>query len=726
MLHRIPPITWLLLIFFVLASTYSIVNPLFEAPDEVWHYELVRWLAEGKGLPTPADVGNAPWQQEGAQPPLYYLLGAVITAPISTSNAATVIRYNPHASVGNAAALNNKNKMAHGPWEEWPWQGVALAVHVVRFFSVLLGLMTLWFTGQAAQLVFPNPLLIPWLAVALVAFNPQFIFISASVSNDNLITCCAAIGIWLLLRILRDQQVTETPPAQSSLILLGLVLGAAALSKVSGLALSLLAAWVLIVVAWRQGNLFDLLRTATVVGAVAATVAGWWYWRNWRLFGDPLALAVLTAVLPGREQTLRWHELLTLAPGVWRSYWGVFGWFNIAMDTWLYTLYTVLALLACAGLLIALRQWLYGFRRLAVALLVGWVLLMVVLVVRWAQINYPQGRLLFPAIGALAILLAYGLLNWLPPKLQPGVTTGVTLVLLIPATVAPWRWIAPTYRTPQPILDSSTMQVSHTATWGNELQLQGYTVASASVTPGQPWSITLYWQLLQPLAQDYTIFVHLRDDNGILQAQSDSFPAGGMLPTRSLRVGQIIPDRHTLAIPLTAPTAGALQIDIGVYDYQTGQRLTVANAEAITLGFVTVNERSATLQPPTINFADQIELIDYQIDRTLVTRGEPLHVQLTWRARQTLATDYKVFVHLLLPPDAVWAQVDEAPLQGRQPTSSWQRGQIVHDQHALTIPSTAPPGIYRLEIGLYNAQTLDRLTVNLEDAGILLGSVRVQ
>ena len=43
---------WLLAIlalYVMLAMLYSVVNPLFEAPDEVWHYEYVRWLAEGKG-----------------------------------------------------------------------------------------------------------------------------------------------------------------------------------------------------------------------------------------------------------------------------------------------------------------------------------------------------------------------------------------------------------------------------------------------------------------------------------------------------------------------------------------------------------------------------------------------------------------------------------------------------------------------------------------------------
>jgi hypothetical protein len=90
------PLTLLVAAYLALAVMYSAVTPLFESPDEVWHYEYIRWLAAGKGLAAPEDVGVAPWAQEGSQPPLYYLLGAAVTAFIPTDNADAVIRYNAH------------------------------------------------------------------------------------------------------------------------------------------------------------------------------------------------------------------------------------------------------------------------------------------------------------------------------------------------------------------------------------------------------------------------------------------------------------------------------------------------------------------------------------------------------------------------------------------------------------------------------------------------------
>src|SRR5262245_38246809 len=116
--------------FVLLAGVYSVVNPLFEAPDEVWHFEYVRWLAEGHGLPRPEGLASPPWRQEGSQPPLFYFFAAALIWPLPADNAALLARYNPHAAVGEADSLDNKNMMAHGADEDWPWRGTVLAVHL--------------------------------------------------------------------------------------------------------------------------------------------------------------------------------------------------------------------------------------------------------------------------------------------------------------------------------------------------------------------------------------------------------------------------------------------------------------------------------------------------------------------------------------------------------------------------------------------------------------------
>ncbi len=361
---------WLLAVlavYVVLAGVYSVINPLFEAPDEVWHYEYVRWLAEGKGLATPENLATAPYAQEGSQPPLYYLLAAALTGPIPTDNAAAVIRFNPHQVVGDAKSPVNRNAMVHNASQAWPWRGVVLATHVARFLSLLLGTLTIAFTYGIARLTLPKWPAAALLAAALVALDPQFVFVSASVSNDNLVAAAATAGVWWSLRLATH----ATRPRWSSWLLLGALVGLAALSKLSGLLLAGFAGLTILVTTLLQPSpttsasprlrikgfrLRHLLIAALLVVGAELAVSGWWYFRNWRLYGDPLALNAMFAVGPRRTEAASLAEVADLSPGVWRSFWAVFGWFNILVDAWVYWVYGLLTLAGLGGWLVLLLR----------------------------------------------------------------------------------------------------------------------------------------------------------------------------------------------------------------------------------------------------------------------------------------------------------------------------------------------------------------------------------
>ena len=91
----------------------------------------------------------------------------------------------------------------------------------------------------------------------------------------------------------------------------------------------------------------------------------------------------------------------------------------------------------------------------AAGLLAVWTAAVAAALVRWAQINYPQGRLLFPAIAAAMPLLAVGLLAWWPVAWQRWVTGAISLGMAVLAAVVPWVWILPAYAAP-PVLAVST------------------------------------------------------------------------------------------------------------------------------------------------------------------------------------------------------------------------------------------------------------------------------
>lgn len=863
-LHKHWPLALILTAFLILGIAYAVTNPLFESPDEVWHYEYVRWLVEGKGLPRPEQVGEAPWHQEGSQPPLYYLISALLVSPIPTDNAVSVIRYNPHAAIGQPDSFGNKNAMVHGNAGAWPWQGVALSAHVARLFSLLLGGVTVIAAYGTALALFPAraaasavrrwSIAVAALAAALVAFTPQFLFLSAAVNNDNLVIAASAGAVWLAVYMIgqretetmlppdagpagttspeetaatstADSEAVPAAPKTWQLVLMGGLVGVAALAKLSGLAVAGLAALTLIIVAWRRRStpserwarsarsggsrpsagirfLRDLLVWSFVVVAVALVLAGWWYVRNWQLYGDPLGLQAMFEILPRRPEPPTMAELVARAQGVWRSAWAVFGWFNVVADGWLYDVYTALSLVGLAGLVIAWPVRLYLDRQsrneqfdplaapgrlktdrtrsagsaapasasgavsqqsrstllLQLLLLVIWSIVIFLALLNWAQMRYPQGRLLFPAISAVAVLASLGLVGWLPRRWWTALAAALGLPLFLLATLALVWWVAPAYRAPVPLDTATPLPNSNLLPGGAEsafnaseealVRLVGYEFHITELRPGDQFLLTLYWQALQPLDRDLSVFVHLTDENGIVQAQRDSFPGAGNAPTSDWSVDLVIPDEHVVTIPDTAPAPHSLRVDVGLYDFATGERLTVGDkppvsqavaqpvpqeardpsADHWTLGYVTLlprGEPGDLPNPVAINFDDQIALTGFDFDRRVMAPGDTLELTLWWEALAEPELDYVVFTHLVLPPEAVWAGLDQMPQAGSSPTSSWQLGQRIEDHHRLTLPEEAPPGVYFVEIGLYDPANLDRLKVNFSDKGIVIGQVRV-
>ncbi len=717
-------LTGLVAVYLALAVMYSAVVPLFESPDEVWHYEYIRWLAAGKGLAAPEDVGVAPWAQEGSQPPLYYLLGAVITAFIPAENADAVIRYNVHTAVGNAEAFGNKNFMLHGRADAWPWQGAALAAHLTRLFSVLLGAVTVALTYRIARLVLPGWVAAATLAAALVAFSPQFLFISASTNNDNLVTMLATVTLYLCVRLLTG----ETPPTWRAWVVVGGVVGLAALSKISGLLLLAPAALTVAAVARRTRSWRMFGQAALLTGGAALVAAGWWYLRNWLLFGDPLLLSVMFAGVPPQATPASAAELLALAPGIWRSTWAVFGWFNVLAAPWVYSFYTALTALAVAGWGVGWigRRLSAGVHWTSLALLTSWLGVVVIAVVRWAQISYAQGRLLFPALAALTTLMAGGLVLLAPMRWRHRLVWGLTLLLAGIAAVTPFVWILPAYP-PPPVVDAAAISGAPLARFDAGPVLLGAALSPTEVRAGDSIDVTLYWRTTQEMWVDYSVFVHAVDGDGIVQAQHDSHPGAGAYPTRAWRSGEIIEDRHRLTAPAGAPAPGALRIVAGLYDAATGARLASDQGEAVTLGEVLVLADADALPGATrINFDDKLALVGFKLDRRTLQPGDTLQVTLWWEGLAPMAQDYVVFVHLLLPPDAVWAQHDGMPQAGAARTSTWRVGERVEDTHRLTLPPEAPAGMYRIEVGVYDKDTLARLPVNFSDQGVVLAQVKVE
>jgi predicted membrane-bound mannosyltransferase len=171
---------------------------------------------------------------------------AAVTHWINTDDIRQVRALNPHARIGIPLAQDNKNMVIHATDESFPWRGTVLAVQIIRLCSLLMGAGTVWCTYCLARLVLPDRPIMALGAMALNAFNPMFVFISASVNNDNLIILLASLILLALVRLL------QRGGSHRSLLVIGALVGLACLSKLSGLALIPLAMGALALRRWGE------------------------------------------------------------------------------------------------------------------------------------------------------------------------------------------------------------------------------------------------------------------------------------------------------------------------------------------------------------------------------------------------------------------------------------------------------------------------------------------
>jgi hypothetical protein len=92
--------------------------------------------------------------------------------------------------------------------------------------------------------------------------------------------------------------------------------------------------------------------------------------------------------------------------------------------------------------------------------------------------------------------------------------------------------------------------------------------------PGETVQLTLHWQALQEITEDYTVFVHLTQADGQLVSQQDIQPLGGAKPTISWTPGEMVDDPYELAIPVRA-SPGTYWLKVGMYSQNTMKRLPV-------------------------------------------------------------------------------------------------------------------------------------------------------
>ena len=128
---------------------------------------------------------------------------------------------------------------------------------------------------------------------------------------------------------------------------------------------------------------------------------------------------------------------------------------------------------------------------------------------------------------------------------------------------------------------------------------------------------------------------------------------------------------------------------------------------------IPVDKNEPTLSAPTLpaRFQSSIIFDQYALPTNVAQHGQALVVIFTWRISAVIDKDYSIFAHLVDANDKIIAQQDTLLASAGDTVTHWHPMRSYVDAIVLPIEAGTTPGTYRLEIGLYDATTLERLLI---------------
>jgi len=737
-LHRL--FTGILIGYLALAFGFSVANPIYESTDELHHFRYIRYIQQ---------YGQLPEQRfdqpriQAHHPPLYYLMAAIAASWIVPDHEALYEPvHNPYYGYRYWKINDdNKNQYLHGLDEQWPYQGVVLMVHVARWVNVILGAIMVWVTYRIGLAALSDRKFVAAGAAAIVAFNPQFLFMSGAVNNDVIAGLFGSILLWQGVHIIRYGLTTRRAFG------LGLVFGLALMAKFS-LAFALpLIELALIIAVWPKRDWRSFIKANAILIGCAAVIAGWWFVRNTQLYGEPTGVQRMNELWGGRDPKESFWLAVSEIPYAWSSLWGRFGYGQIPLPDAIYTSALIVSVIGLIGLVSAFAQrTLDRIQIKQMSLVIFSALLFAAALFGYMMSSTagPMGRFYFPGLSAFGLLLAIGLMQVMKevriPKMESSMRYVIPILAFALAMVAFFGYFVPAYAAP-PMIDTASIKIDHriNVTFDGKAELLGAEVDRVAVQPGDPIRVTLYWHALASMDRPNVEFVHLIDDQGVIVAQRDTWPGRGMYPTVVWQPGQVFVDTLYMDVPEAAYAPNNAILQVGLYDSEDA-RLNAIDASgkaldqnAATIGQVAIAPRSGDYpNAMRVNFGGKVDLLGYEMFPTArsILPGEAITVTLYWRSRSTFDADYQVFSHAIRPNQRTSAEDNGKPLKGTFSTSQWPIGQVITDVRVLRFPPTAKPGLLDVEVGWFLPQ-VGRLNVladdgHVVDSKVLLSKIRIR
>ncbi|MBK8834052.1 MAG: glycosyltransferase family 39 protein [Anaerolineae bacterium] len=736
----------------VLAALYGVINPPYGANDETGHFGFVNHVVAAKALPDVLSDENRSLLDQSHQPPLYYVLQAVLTGWIDRSDGQTPT---PNVFAFDGSNRRGMRLLLRSPGDGVPWRGTLLALHAARLVSAILGAICVYIVARMAQLTFPESPAAAAFATSLAAFNPLAIFVSSMVNDDVMVAVVGTLSAWLLLRI----TLAGAAPRRREFAILGLSLGLCVLSKNSSYAIIVYAFVALLALAWRRRwPIGATLARGAAVALPFALLAGPFFVSNLLRYGrlivdrnsaNPLLTQPTAVIGEGLSIALRDQWLPQIFVNAFRTYWGAFGWSNVQYPDWVYSLIAAFCFAGVIGLALGLRRA-SASQRAAVVLLVGFGLAMMVLplyrAIYFQSSALLAGRYLLPAIGAYACALAFGWSSLLAgPILRParsGVYAVAGVAFLGLAVATPFALLQPAYL----VQVGNSADRSALFTFEDKVQLVALEAGSAYLQDSegirQYAHVTATWRALNTSSTQLAFGISALGPGERVLGMVNVFPARGNFPSTNWHAGDTWQENYDILIDVPCAGLPALgRINVAVYEAEVqqagsafptvkaGRGLTAVNSEGRPITPIVGRFRLAEPAPmavfwqPPLAMFDGIALREARFP-TEARAGDTLSVSLTYEMWKGNGIEAKVFAHALDASGGLLAQDDHAPVGGNYPTDFWRPGECVSESFAIVLPRDAP-SVVTLVTGFYDTRTFTRFPTGKPNDVVTLGQVRV-
>jgi hypothetical protein len=379
-------------IAFVNAAIWGVVVPPFQVPDEIAHFGYAQYLAETGKPPPQGPRGQYSPQEQLALENLNFfgVIGRSQMRGIFTNAEDRVLRevlarHPTPLGEGGTTPITNQPPLYYAleaiPYWLSPSHDILARLAFMRLLSALLAACTVLAVFMFLRELLPGS---PWawtVGALVVAFQPTFDFLAAGVQGDNLLFLCSTLTFLMLLRAYRRGFTMRRA------VVIGAIVAAGALAKLTFIALLPGIALALLLLAWRAlpaGRARALRALAASIAVAAAPVALYallnaTVWHRGGPTAGGIAGATNSALPAGGVVTL--HQTLDYIwelymPRLWFmhhtyfseyplwSTWlngsiGHFGWLDYTFPEWVYKdgrdLLYALAALALVGLVRARR-----------------------------------------------------------------------------------------------------------------------------------------------------------------------------------------------------------------------------------------------------------------------------------------------------------------------------------------------------------------------------------